>query len=40
MLWLDGKLSEADAERLLLQMKGTLRDGMLHQDRLLQLTSS
>ena len=40
MLWLDGKLAEADAERLLLQMKGTLRDGMLHQDRLLRLTAS
>ena len=40
MLWLDGRLSEADAERLLLQLKGTLRDGMLHQDRLLQLTAS
>jgi len=40
MLWLDGRLSEADAERLLLQLKGTLRDGMLQQDRLLQLTAS
>jgi hypothetical protein len=40
MLWLDGKLSEAEAERLLLQMKSTLRDGLLHQDRLLKLTSS
>lgn len=40
LLWLDGKLSEPDAERLLLQMKKTLRDGMLHQDRLLKLTAS
>jgi hypothetical protein len=39
MLWLDGKLSAADAEPLLLQMKETLSDGMLHQDRLLKLTS-
>jgi hypothetical protein len=38
MLWLDGKLSESDAERLLLQMKGTLRDGLLEPDRLLKLT--
>jgi hypothetical protein len=40
MLWLDGKLSEAEAERLLLQMKGTLRHGLLHPDRLLKLTVS
>lgn len=40
MLWLDGKISETDADRLLLQMKRTLRDGMLHQDRLLKLTTS
>lgn len=40
LLWLDGKLSDADAERLLLQMKKTLRDGILHQDRLLKLTVS
>ncbi|MHB8708339.1 MAG: zinc dependent phospholipase C family protein, partial [Desulfuromonadales bacterium] len=40
MLWLDGKISETDADRLLLQMKRTLRDGMLHQDQLLKLTAS
>ncbi|MCM2263687.1 MAG: zinc dependent phospholipase C family protein [Desulfuromonadales bacterium] len=40
ILWLDGKLSEAQAERLLLQMKKTLREGLLHQDRLLKLTAS
>lgn len=40
MLWLDGKLSETDADRLLLQLKKVLRDGMLHQDRLLKLTVS
>jgi hypothetical protein len=40
LLWLDGKLSETEAERLLLKMKKTLRDGMLHQDRLLKLTVS
>lgn len=40
LLWLDGKLSEAQAERLLLQMKKTLRDGLLHQDRLLKITAS
>jgi len=40
VLWLDGKLSEADAERVLLEMKGTLRDGLLHQDRLLRLTAA
>lgn len=40
VLWLDGKLSEADAERVLLELKGTLRDGILHQDRLLRLTAS
>lgn len=40
VLWLDGKLSETDADRLLLQMKKTLRDGLLHQDRLLKLTAS
>ena len=38
MLWLDGKLSEAEADQLLLQLKGTLRDGLQHPDRLLQLT--
>jgi hypothetical protein len=40
MLWLDGKLSEAEAELLLLQMKTTLRDGLQHPDRLLNLTAS
>jgi hypothetical protein len=40
VLWLDGKLSEVDAERVLLEMKGTLRDGILDQDRLLRLTVS
>jgi hypothetical protein len=40
ILWLDGKLSEPDAERLLQKMKHTLREGMLHQDRLLKLTVS
>ena len=40
LLWLDGKLSEADADRLLLQLKTILKDGMLHQDRLLKLTVS
>jgi hypothetical protein len=40
ILWLDGKLSEAEAERLLLQMKETLREGLFEQDRLLRLTSS
>lgn len=40
VLWLDGKLSETDADRLLLQMKKTLRDGLLHPDRLLKLTAS
>ena len=40
LLWLDGKLAEADANRLLLQVKSILRDGMLHQDRLLKLTVS
>lgn len=40
LLWLDGKLSEADAERVLVQMKKTLRDGLLHPDRLLKLTAS
>lgn len=40
ILWLDGKLSEAQAERLLLQMKKTLRDGLLQQDRLLKITTS
>ncbi len=40
LLWLDGKLSEAEAERMLLQMRATLRDGLLHPDRLLKLTVS
>jgi hypothetical protein len=40
MLWLDGKLSEAEAEQMLQQLKGTLRDGLQHPDRLLKLTSS
>jgi hypothetical protein len=40
MLWLDGKLSEADAERMLLQMKVTLRDGLQQPDRLLRLTAA
>lgn len=40
VLWLDGKLSEPEAERVLLQMKKTLREGMLQQDRLLKLTIS
>jgi hypothetical protein len=40
LLWLDGKLSEAEAQRLLLQVKGTLRAGLFDQDRLLRLTSS
>lgn len=40
LLWLDGKLSEAEAERLLLQVKETLRAGLFDQDRLLQLTAS
>jgi hypothetical protein len=40
VLWLDGKLSEAEAERLLKQMKATLREGLLQPDRLLALTVS
>jgi len=40
MLWLDGKLSEADADQLLLQLRATLRDGLQHPDRLLKLTAS
>jgi hypothetical protein len=40
VLWLDGKLSEVDAERVLLEIKDTLRDGILDQDRLLRLTVS
>jgi len=40
LLWLDGKLSEAEAERLLLQIKETLRAGLFDQDRLLRLTAS
>ena len=40
LLWLDGKLSEAEAERLLLGIKETLRAGLLDQDRLLRLTAS
>ncbi|TLM61382.1 MAG: hypothetical protein FDZ69_13515 [Deltaproteobacteria bacterium] len=40
VLWLDGKLSEPEAERMLQQLKKTLRDGLLHQDRLLKLTVS
>jgi len=38
VLWLDGKLTEVDAERVLLDMKSTLREGILDQDRLLRLT--
>lgn len=40
LLWLDGKLSEAEAERLLLGIKETLRAGLLDQDQLLRLTAS
>lgn len=40
LLWLDGKLPEAEARRTLRQLKGTLRDGLLHGDRLLRLTAS
>ena len=40
LLWLDGKLSEAEAERLLLRIKETLRTGLLDQDQLLRLTAS
>lgn len=40
MLWLDGKLSEAEANRLLLQMRKTLREGLLQPDKLLKLTVS
>jgi len=38
MLWLDGKMSEAEADQMLQQMRKTLRDGLHHPDRLLQLT--
>ncbi len=40
LLWLDGKLSEAEAERLLLRIKETLRAGLFDQDQLLHLTAS
>jgi hypothetical protein len=40
LLWLDGKLSEAAAEKLLVQVGETLREGLFDQDRLLRLISS
>lgn len=40
LLWLDGKLPEAEARRTLRQLKGTLRDGLMDGDRLLRLTAS
>lgn len=40
VLWLDGKLSDAEAGRVLQELRQTLRDGILDPDRLLRLTVS
>jgi len=40
LLWLDGKLSETDAERLLAELKPRFREGITSPERLLEMLSS